>query len=71
MSEETKTMGKGAMISEDYNAPGNLPREIKHVDYPKKNYFNSTPLDDTLEGIDKRINSSVRKISGKNTDKNS
>lgn len=63
MKKEKKEMNSGAMISEDYNAPSNLPREVKHVDYPKKNYFKSDAIDDTIEGIDKRNNQSIKKIS--------
>jgi len=67
MNKEKEEMNSGAMISEDYNAPSNLPREVKHVNYPKKNYFKSDAIDDTIEGIDKRNNQSVKKIS-KNLD---
>ena len=50
------------MISEDYSEPGNMPREVKRANYPKKTYFNSMPLNDDITGIDKQINDSVKKI---------
>lgn len=50
------------MISEDYNAPSNLPQEVKHTYYPKKEYFDSSLTGDNLAGIDKGINESIKKI---------
>ncbi len=53
-----KYSGRSGMIQEDKSAPSNLPREVIMKEYPKVDYLYQ-PIDDTIEGIDRQMNSSV------------
>jgi len=53
-----KYSSKSGMIHEDKSAPSNLPREVIMKEYPKVDYLYQ-PIDDTMEGIDRQMKSSV------------
>lgn len=40
------------MLSEDHNAPANLPQEVVHTYYPKCDYMGDYDIDDTIRGLD-------------------
>ena len=40
------------MISEDHNAPANLPQHVIHKMYPKTDFSGRYELDDTIRGLD-------------------
>ena len=72
---ERKSYSKGrmdsgymGMISEDHSAPANLPQEVKHEYYPKRNYVDNYYLDDTIRGVDENNNNSVRKVENNQSD---
>ena len=52
--------GYMGMISEDHNAPSNLPQEVKHQYYPKPDYVDNYYLDDTIKGVDDNIDDNLR-----------
>lgn len=60
--------GYMGMISEDKSAPANLPQEVKHEYYPKRDYVNNYYLDDTMKGIDDNSDNSVRKVESHQSD---
>lgn len=53
-----KYSNKGGMLHEDKSAPSNCPREVIMKEYPKVDYLYQ-PIDDTIEGIDRQMNSGV------------
>ncbi len=50
------------MISEDHSAPANLPQEVVHKSYPKRDYFNAEYLDDTINRIDETRRDTIRNM---------
>lgn len=54
-------MKKGGMIQEDRSAPSNLPREVIMKEFPKVGYLYQ-PIPDTIEGIDRQMDSDVRGV---------
>ncbi len=50
------------MISEDRNAPSNLPQVVIHKHYAMKKYIDKYELDDSIYGIDDNMNDSVRML---------
>ena len=50
------------MISEDHNAPSNLPQHEVHRYYPKSDFMDRYELDDTIHGVDENLSSGVRKL---------
>lgn len=56
-----KYSARAGMIQEDKSAPSNLPREVIMREYPKVDYLYQ-PIDDTMEGIDRQMDSSVRGV---------
>ena len=54
--------GYKGMISADHNAPSNLPQEVKHDYYPKRDYADSHYLDDTIRGIDENNDDNVSTV---------
>ncbi len=50
------------MISEDRNAPSNLPQVVIHKHYAMKKYMDRYELDDSIYGVDDNMNDSVRML---------
>ncbi len=50
------------MISEDRNAPSNLPQLVIHKHYPMTKYMDKYELDDSIYGVDDNMNDSVRRL---------
>jgi hypothetical protein len=50
-----KELEDPAFVTEDYNAPSNLPQHVVMRPYPKANYYLNEGLDDTLSGIDRQM----------------
>jgi hypothetical protein len=48
------------MISEDHQAPANLPQNVVHKYYPKCGYMGAHELDDTIAGLDDTRKEDVR-----------
>lgn len=54
------TARPGTMISEDFSAPGNFPREVMMKDYPTMDYAEYSPYPDSLDGTDEQVQTDER-----------
>lgn len=59
MAKRKRYYSEPSMISEDYNAPSNLPQNVVYKEYPKVDY-DSYDLNDNIKGIDVQMNDDVR-----------
>lgn len=60
--------GYMGMISEDRNAPANLPQGVVHKMYPASEYFDGYYLDDTIRGIDENAKDNSEKVESHQSD---
>lgn len=54
--------GDGDMIKSDYNAPYNLPKEVKMMDYPKVEYAEYPEYADTYSDKDGEMDMAAREV---------
>ena len=66
--EERMDSGFMGMISEDRNAPANLPQGVVHKYYPKCDYMDKYGLDDTIRGVDDTNRDNIKMVDSHQSD---